>query len=57
MEVHIKQMPKEITIRRGYKDTKHFIEFPKSKYWLLLLEEELKLFGFEKEILRVDKIV
>ena len=39
-------------IRRGYKDTKTFIEFPKSKHWLPLVDEELKLLVLRKEILR-----
>ena len=43
---------KEYYNRRGYKDTETFIEFPKSKYWLPLLEEELKLLVLRKEILR-----
>ena len=39
-------------IRRGYKDTETFIEFPKSNYWLPLVDEELKLLVLRKEILR-----
>ena len=40
---------KEITIRRGYKDTKTFIEFPKSKHWLPLVDEDLKLLVLRKK--------
>ena len=36
-------------IRRGYKDTSTFIEFPKSKHWLPLVDEELKLLVLRKE--------
>ena len=32
---------KEYYNRRGYKDTETFIEFPKSKHWLPLVDEEL----------------
>ena len=39
-------------IRRGYQNTNSFIEFPKSKHWLPLLKEELKLLVLRKEILR-----
>ena len=43
---------KEYYNRRGYKDTETFIEFPKSKHWLPLVDEELKLLVLRKEILR-----
>lgn len=41
---------KEYYIRRGYKDTKELIDFPKSSHWSPLVDEDLKLLILRKTV-------